>query len=71
MKSRRLNAEHAEIAELQEVLLCGLRGLCVELRISEQITDHREIPKIFTSVPSVCSVVIRKSSALWTVVTVC
>jgi len=40
MKSRRLNAEHAEIAELQEVLLCGLGGLCVELRISEQITEN-------------------------------
>ena len=42
MKSKPLNAEHAEIAELQGVLLCGLRGLCVELRISEQITEITE-----------------------------
>jgi len=37
-----LNAEHAEIAELTGVLLCGLRGLCVELRISEHITEITE-----------------------------
>ena len=45
MKSHRLNAEHAELAELAElywVLLCGLRGLCVELRISEQGTERTE-----------------------------
>jgi len=42
MKSQPLNAEHAEIAELVGVLLCGLRGLCVELRISEQATEITE-----------------------------
>ena len=47
MKSPRLNAEHAEIAELQGVLLCGLRGLCVELRISEQFAEHTEQEAFF------------------------
>jgi len=53
-----LNAEHAEIAELQGVLLCGLRGLCVELRISEQLTEFtEENPEYVVSVCSVFSVV--------------
>ena len=57
-KSQRLNAEHAEIAELQGVLLCGLRGLCVELRISEQLTEFtEENPEYVVSVCSGFSVV--------------
>jgi len=47
MESQPLNAEHAEIAELVGVLLCGLRGLCVELRIFDQHTEGTEGYPIF------------------------
>jgi len=46
---------NAEIAELSRVLLCGLRGLCVELRITAQITEKHTLG--FGSVSSVSSVV--------------
>ena len=41
MKSRRLNAEQRSQG-FTGVLLCGFRGLCVELRISEQVTERTE-----------------------------